>query len=150
MGRFPLPAFFRRVVIVAALAAVALIALPGPASAEAPCWKRLTLDWADNGKVDKTYPIPCYSDAIAHLNSTDRIYSSAEDDIHRALQRAIANENGTGGSTGSTQADRSSSDSGGGVPTPLIVLGGIAILLVAVGAVGLVRRRSRPDEPGTS
>lgn len=38
-----------------------------------------------------------------------------------------------------------STDSGGGVPTPLLVLGGVAILLVASGAIGLgVKRFRRP------
>ncbi len=34
--------------------------------------------------------------------------------------------------------------SGGGVPVPLLVLGGVALVLVASGAVGLAVRRGRP------
>ena len=138
-------ALLRRAAIVAALAALALVAV-GTAgargSAEAPCWKHLTLDWADNGVVDKTYPIPCYSQAIAHLNTTDFVYTSAEDDIRRAQQRAIAAAHGGGGPV-TTAPDKSTSSDGTSVPVPLLVLGGIALLLVAIGGVGLFRRRGR-------
>jgi len=46
---------------------------------------------------------------------------------------------------------KSSSSSGGGIPLPILVLGGIAIALVAIGAIGAgVRRFRRPDPPATS
>jgi hypothetical protein len=43
-------------------------------------------------------------------------------------------------STATVAAGETSGDSGG-VPTPLIVLGGLALLLIAVGAVGAVAKR---------
>jgi hypothetical protein len=45
--------------------------------------------------------------------------------------------------TPSTVAAGATSGSGGGVPVPLLVLGGIALLLTAVGAVGVVAKRRR-------
>jgi hypothetical protein len=70
------------------LACVLFFALAGTASA-APCWKRLLNDWYD-GHIDQVYPIPCYHQAISHLPTDVQVYSSARDDIQRALQRAIA------------------------------------------------------------
>ena len=120
------------------------------AKATAPCWQRLTLDWAADGRVDKTYPLPCYQQAIAHLGATDRVYSSAEDDIRRAQQRAIAGKGSGGPQTPTAAPDQPATGDGGGVPVPLLVLGGVAILLVALGAVGFVRRRSSDDDASTT
>ena len=142
MGRGHGSLVLRRVALLAALAGLLLLATGGPASAEAPCWKRVTLDWADNGTVDKTYPPTCYTQAIDNMTTTMSLYSSFEDDIRRAQQRAIANQHD--GSDGPvTIAPDTAGSSDDGVPTPLLVLGGLAIVLVAVGAVGIVRRRGR-------
>jgi hypothetical protein len=43
-------------------------------------------DWYDNGRVDGTYALHCYDDAIEILPRDVRDYSSAKDDIQRALQ----------------------------------------------------------------
>ena len=43
----------------------------------------------------------------------------------------------------STVAVGATSGSGGGVPVPLIVLGGLALLLTAVGGVGVIAKRRR-------
>jgi hypothetical protein len=43
----------------------------------------------------------------------------------------------------STVASATTSDGSGGVPVPLLVLGGLALLLIAVGAAGLVAKRRR-------
>ena len=73
--------------LVAACASFAVFA--APASAATPCWKLLLNDWYD-GTISKVYPIPCYHQAIAHLPTDIKVYSSAADDINRALQAAIA------------------------------------------------------------
>ena len=73
------------------IACVVFVAFSGTASAASPCWKRLLNDWYD-GHIDKVYPIPCYHQAIAHLPADVQVYSSARDDIQRALQRAIADK----------------------------------------------------------
>ncbi len=46
-------------------------------------------DWLDNNQVDGVYPIPCYTQAIQHLNAYSDVagYSSAIDDIRRAHAR---------------------------------------------------------------
>lgn len=57
-------------------------------------------DWYD-GRIDGTYPLHCYDDAIEIIPPDVRDYSSAEVDIKRALQAALRGQkappNGGGG-----------------------------------------------------
>jgi len=77
---------------VIACASLAVFATPAPAAT--PCWKLLLNDWYD-GTISNVYPIPCYHQAIAHLPTDIKVYSSAADDINRALQAAIATQKKT-------------------------------------------------------
>jgi hypothetical protein len=129
-------------------------------------------DWLDNNRVDRLYAIPCYTQAIQKLNSYPDVqnYSSAADDIHRALLAAIRQDRGNGppdssggpggvppGNDPSNPAGPSGSQGNGSflhriankigpsdaqsVPLPLLVLGGLALLLLATaGATWLARR----------
>lgn len=72
----------------ATLVSVALVAAT-PAAAATPCGKRVIDDWYDNGRVDGSYPLHCYDDAIDALPRDVRDYSSAKDDIERALQNRL-------------------------------------------------------------
>ena len=81
------------VVLVLALAAVS-VAAPSSASAAAPCWKRLLNDWYD-GRIDKAYPVKCYREAIKNLPEDVEVYSSARDDLTRALLSAARGSGGT-------------------------------------------------------
>ena len=49
-------------------------------------------DWYEDGRVDGTYALHCYDDAIEILPRDVRDYSSAKDDIQRALQAAKRGE----------------------------------------------------------
>ncbi len=128
----------RRTAIVLAAALGTLVLAAGvqsasaaPASSFTPtntCWKDVVNDWlAHQPNVKGIYPIPCYTQAIQHLNAYPDVqqYSSAMDDIHRALLAAILDErgNGSGGSSSSgggsgggtsSTGGGSSSSSGGG------------------------------------
>jgi hypothetical protein len=85
-----------RTIAAAALVAVGfLIASVRPATAAVPCWKTLLTDWYD-GRIDNTYPLHCYTDALEHLRPDIEIYSSAHDDIERALQSAIERQHRLG------------------------------------------------------
>jgi hypothetical protein len=66
-----------------------------PATAAVPCWKTLLTDWYD-GRIDNTYPLHCYTDALKRLRPDILIYSSAHDDIERALQSAIERQHRLG------------------------------------------------------
>ena len=85
-----------------ALASCALLgalARAEPAAAATPCWKALLNDWYD-GRIDRTYERHCYRDALKHLPDDVRTYSSARDDIQRALQSAVAKERRAGHKVG--------------------------------------------------
>ena len=71
-------------VVVAAFLAV--LAVASPAGAAQSCGRAVIDDWYDNGRVDGTYALHCYDDAIEILPRDVRDYSSAKDDIQRALQ----------------------------------------------------------------
>ena len=114
--------------------ALAFGSLAGPGLAAArDCGDDVVGDWYDNGRVDKLYPLHCYDDAIDGLPVDVVDYSSAKEDIQRALQLAIRGKlvpkkdthdptpggavpgkNGPGG-TGPTSGDDGSGNSGGGV-----------------------------------
>jgi len=182
--------FVRATVVAAAL--FAAVVHVQPAAAATPCWKSLLNDWYD-GRIDHTYAVHCYQDALHHLPADVQTYSSAHDDILRALQSAEAQQKkaghrvtanslvpppkvkpgkgstgtGTGTGTGTTTtgaapvgrkpdkglggvADQLNPDSASSLPLPLLVLGGLAILLVAAGAAGLIAKRvqtRRSDTP---
>jgi hypothetical protein len=80
-----------RVLLLAGLIVLTL-SLAGPAAGASSCAKRVIDDWYDNGRVDGTYPVHCYDDAIDALPRDVRDYSSAKDDIQRALQARLRNE----------------------------------------------------------
>jgi hypothetical protein len=148
--------------LVVGCAALAVFAAPA-AAAPPPCWKTLLNDWYD-GHIDHTYPIPCYHQAISHLPRDVQNYSSAKDDILRALQVAIANGKPTPTTTGGTSSTPTTTTTttttpkkhkspfgnairkltpGGAdaFPLPLLILGLLAILLVLAGLGGMAWRR---------
>ena len=78
-----------RALLTAALALTVALAVAGPAVAAASCGKKVIDDWYDNGRVDGTYDLHCYDDAIDALPRDVRDYSSAKEDIERALQNRM-------------------------------------------------------------
>jgi hypothetical protein len=70
---------------------LALLVLSAPAAAAQSCGRKVIDDWWD-GRIDGTYELHCYDDAIEILPRDVRDYSSAEDDIKRALQAALRGE----------------------------------------------------------
>jgi hypothetical protein len=180
--------FAKALLAIALLSVVLLGAAARPAAAATPCWKTLLNDWYD-GRIDQTYPSHCYTEAIAHLPTDVQTYSSAREDILRALQSAKARARkaghpvsqntliapgptttttptttGTTTTTASTPgpaatdanrrkglaqvADQLNPGSASSLPVPLLVLGGLAILLVAAGGAGLVVKRVQSRRPG--
>ena len=85
MPSFPMPL---KILVAVAAATVPLAFGVAPAAAKTPCWKKLFLDYSD-GRIDKTYPVHCYRDAVRHLHEDELVYGSAADDINRALLSAI-------------------------------------------------------------
>ena len=125
----------------AALFAAVPAAHAAPAALQTPtnnCWRDVVNDWLHNQpNVVGSYPIPCYTQAIQHLNALPDIkgYSSAPDDIQRALLAAIHQERGGGLSGGLGVHDATS------IPLPLIVLGALAVLLALAALFTWLARR---------
>jgi uncharacterized membrane protein YgcG len=97
------------------LAAAALVAAsPAAAAKTDSCAKAVLEDWYDNGRVDNIYPQHCYREAIKLLPVDIRDYSSAREDILRALAYAKQGkpDPGDGGSN-----DGGSNNNGGGGTT---------------------------------
>jgi hypothetical protein len=148
---------------------VAMLLAAAPATAAPSCARQVIDDWYDDGRVDRTYPLHCYDDAIEALPPDVRDYSSAKEDIQRALQARMRKEPAppattdpsSGGGTGTkppknqTTTDGSDpknenppeasgqvdNDSASSVPIPLLVLAGLALLLIAGGSAGYFIRR---------
>jgi hypothetical protein len=86
----------------------------GPAAAakgKPACWKTLINDWYD-GRIEGTYPIHCYREALNHLPTDVETYSSARDDIRQALQERITQ--GSKGTTGGTSGPGGATGKSGG------------------------------------
>jgi opacity protein-like surface antigen len=144
----------------------------------ADCYKQVINDWENNGRIDNIYAPPCYTQAIQHLNQYPDIkgYSNVIQDIQAALYAVLHEEGrgGGGGPSGPTSSPStnlpgtSTSKSDGGpinwlsnhlapgnaqsVPLPLLVLGGLALLLLlAAAGTWLARRiqtnRMKPRPP---
>ena len=130
------------------------------AAAKSPCWRQILNEWVDNRQISPTYPLHCYREAIQHVPEDLRVYTDIEQDILAARQQAVRRQNfrEPAVSGGPSQAERrhdpdaslftqgfdklgpNNADS---MPLPLIILGGLALLLIAAGAAGLVSRRIR-------
>ena len=121
-----------RIILVAVASAAVLLAVGAGRAAAAPatsftptntCWKDVVNDWlAHQPNVQNLYPIPCYTQAIQHLTLYPDVqqYSSAMDDIHRALLAALLEERGngpgSGPSSGGSTPSSGGSSSGGTTP----------------------------------
>jgi hypothetical protein len=95
----------KSLLLVACAGLVLALGTAAPAVAGIPCWQAVINDWYD-GKIDHTYPTSCYQGAIQHLPTDVKTYSSAKDDIERALRASIrkdrANKNKPPRQTSST------------------------------------------------
>ena len=170
------PALPVRIFGLVLLLALALMVGAKPAAAKTPCWKQVVNDWVEDSRIDRTYPRQCYSDALKNVPNDVKDYSSFEEDIQSALQRVsrartLANTGG-GGSTQPEKAtepqrrignadevqprpeyfqqafDKLGPREADSMPIPLIIMAGLALLLVAAGAGGLITRRFRARRAG--
>jgi hypothetical protein len=144
---------------------LAVLVTAAPGAAAQSCGRKVIDDWWD-GRIDGTYELHCYDDAIEILPRDVRDYSSAEDDIKRALQAALRGEAappnkeaGPGGEepgttppgsdppkgddppAGDPEATPPVGESASSVPVPLLILAGLALVLVLAGSAGYLIRR---------
>jgi hypothetical protein len=142
------------------IAAVTLLAMTfataGPAAGAKPCWRQVLDDWTDNTRLNKTYPIRCYDEALENLPEDIVSYTDAYDQISDARQAALrgggldretqGNEPGAGDPDDDDGGPLDTlfgigSDSSDSIPLPLLILGILAALLMAAGAAGLLARK---------
>src|SRR5437016_6685711 len=92
-----MPKFLKPFILVIATVALAGGVL-GVGKAEArstsECSKALIHDWYVDGRVDKTYPVHCYREALRDIPEDQLIYGTLRDDLTRALQSVIRDHNG--------------------------------------------------------
>ncbi|MDQ3669993.1 MAG: hypothetical protein M3377_06915 [Actinomycetota bacterium] len=162
---------YRRVHVLAALLALVAsafvaLAIPGPAMASV-CGDKVLADWFDNGRIDRLYQAHCYEEAIDAIPDDLRDYANAEEIISRALQASLRgklapggvdptpgdNPPGGPGTPGGSPSDPSDPDPDSeatpdvdttgisSVPIPLLVLGGMSVMLLAAGGLGYLSRR---------
>jgi hypothetical protein len=131
-----------------------------PAAAKRPCWKDVASDWFSDLKVDGTYAPHCYREAIKHLPPVTDSYSTARDEIRRAMLYALAHPTkpsgpantptlgeglgpGEGGDAGLIQSllEKLGPKNADAVPLPLLVLAGISLLLLGTAGASYVARR---------
>lgn len=142
-------------------ATLALTVSAAPASAKTPCWKEVISDWYVDGRVDGTYPIPCYQQAIQNLPDDVRSYADAASEIRRAMldrlrhgdqsnrsnkkrsEPIIFSSHGGEPPKGlvSRLIDKIGPSNADSVPLPLLVLAGIAFLLLAAAGASFAARR---------
>jgi hypothetical protein len=148
---------------------VLLLALPGQASAATPCWERVINDWLKDGRIDGTYSVKCYQQALKNAPEDLRDYSNVTDVIQAAMQDAVGSPSGTGTGSGpgetpssgnSTPGDKPRTTQGvppasyyrrgidslgttkaDSLPIPLLVLAGLGtLLLLAAGGLAATKR----------
>jgi hypothetical protein len=111
---------------------LATLVFAGSAAASRGCAERLLADWRD-GRIDVTYPVSCYRQALADLPEDVRVYSSAQSDITRALQSRVR----TRSLQAAKSADNKHDQTGA---SPLLVVAITAAILVAAGSVAAALR----------
>ncbi len=168
--------FLLSIALVALVALTTLAAAPGASAKAKTCGEKVVDDWYGDGRVDEIFPTHCYLDAIRSLPVDVKDYSNAEEDIRRALAYARQHKpdpgpaggpaptatgpvaepptTTTGGpgsdTTGSDTVAAPGVDTSGpsSVPIPLLILGGLALLLLAAGGAGYLSRRAQARRNG--
>jgi hypothetical protein len=160
-----MPKFLKPLILVVVAAAAAATFGVSTAHASA-CSSALIRDWYVDGRIDNTYPVHCYREALKDIPEDQIVYGTLRDDLTRALQNVIRDHNGnitpmtpvppdSGGGSSSGGDSTGKHDEGffhwlakkvgpstaDSVPVPLLVLGGLALALMAAAAISFFARR---------
>jgi hypothetical protein len=154
-----MPKVLRPLILVFAGAVAAATFGVGTAQAS-KCSNALIHDWYVDGRIDQTYAVHCYREALKDIPEDQLVYGTLRDDLNRALQTAIRDTNGPldpeqlipganpgGGGGGSGDgffhwlAKAVGPDTANSIPVPLLVLGGLALALMAAAGVSFFARR---------
>ncbi len=159
-----MPRFLKPLILLVIAAAAATTFGVGTAQAS-KCSNALIHDWYVDGRIDQTYPVHCYREALNDIPEDQIVYGTLRDDLTRALQSVIRKHNGhvgpgtlvpgaggpggPGGAAGGKHdegffhwlAKKIGPSSADSIPVPLLVLGGLALALIAAAAVSFFTRR---------
>jgi hypothetical protein len=155
--------------VIAVIAATLTLGVSSAAAGSTPCWKTLLNDYFKDGRIDQTYQLKCYNQAVAHLDTDVSIYGSAVNDIKDARRLAIfgyhRKHHGKGGSSGLVVGPNTPLPPPGGgtgghresfftrlanaigpgnatsIPLPLLILAGVGLLLVLAAVASYAARR---------
>ena len=164
-----MPRFSKPLILLALAVAIGVtlgVAQPAQARSLSTCSKDLIHDWLVDGRVDKTYPVHCYREALKQIPEDQIVYGTLREDLTRALQSAIrkhgghvtgdtlvaplpgGRNGGDGPGTGATGggifhwlAKKLGPSTADSIPIPLLVLGGLAFTLMAAAGVSYAARR---------
>lgn len=92
-----MPRFSKPLILLAlavAIGAALGVAQPAQARSMSTCSKALIHDWYVDGRVDKTYPVHCYREALKQIPEDQVIYGTLREDLTRALQATIRQHGG--------------------------------------------------------
>jgi len=170
-----MPKFLKPLILL--LIAAAAATTFGVAKAQAStCSSALIRDWYVDGRIDNTYPVHCYREALKDIPEDQIVYGTLREDLTRALQDVIRNHNGhvtretlVPGAGGRNGGGPGGSGTGGkhdegffhwlakkigpstadSVPVPLLVLGGLALALIAAAGVSFAARRMQEKRAAT-
>jgi hypothetical protein len=170
-----MPKFLKPLILIAAAAAAATTFGVSTAHASA-CSDALIRDWYVDGRIDNTYPVHCYREALKDIPEDQIVYGTLRDDLNRALENVIREHHGdvngatpvppagggggdsSGGSDSGTHdegffhwlAKKIGPDTANSVPVPLLVLGGLALALIAAAAISYGARRYQERKAQTN
>src|SRR6266540_5771716 len=88
-----MPRFVKSLILVLAVGAAAATMGVAPASAST-CSQALIRDWYNDGRIDGTYEVHCYREALKEVPEDQIVYGTLRDDLTRALQAVIRNHDG--------------------------------------------------------
>ena len=156
-------AFVAALVLVPILSALGVLATGcgpgGGQSKEAACAARVVEDWRSDGRIDGLYAGSCYLGVLAALPEDVRTYTSAADDITRAMQareaatpsarravtqatptrtqseRRLSGEEATALAVSPAAAKRA-------LPGPIVAIAALAVALAAIASIAFVARRA--------
>ena len=141
----------RAAIWIALLSLVGLFAV-GPAGAgERTCGDVVFADWQEGG-IDGTYPLECYSEALASLPEDVRVYSSAPEDIARARRSALTEGRSrrlsgrakqSAPTRALTPAAAATSAEARSFPLPILVAIAFVLVLGVAGSSSLLAERRR-------
>ena len=116
-------------------------------SAAKPCWESVINDWLKDGRIDGTYSVKCYQQALKNVQEDLRDYSNVTDVIQAAMQNALRNKSGTktgSGPTGPASPSGSPTPSGTNKPRTLQNVPPRSLYRKAIDNLGTTQANSLP------